>query len=202
MDYAELLDQIAHRTGLTERAEIERVLADTAAAVASCLPVLDRERWASHLPSELQALWKVSTYRKAQSAEAVYAQIPAAARIPAPFAREHAQAVIRVLAHPLDSTDRELLARHLPDELGALVRDPRLSEGVIAHGHAHAGPEPRGRTLATGAAGSRHPISSAEPKPGQSGSVAEWDAHRMDRNLATASDEGPTDTLANHREAK
>jgi uncharacterized protein (DUF2267 family) len=200
MDYTEFLEQVTHYTGLTKRDEAELVLAATTAALASCLPVVDRERWARHLPSELRARWNAQSFRPGQSAEAVYNQIPAAARIPAPYAREQAQAVIRVLAGPLDESDRELLARHLPDELGALVLEPRLAEGVIAHGHASAGSEQHGRTLATGAPGSQHPLSSSQPARGQSGSVGQWDEHRMDRSLAVASDEGPADNLAGHRD--
>jgi uncharacterized protein (DUF2267 family) len=167
MNYAELLEQVTHYTGLTKRDEAELVLTATTAALASCLPVIDRERWARHLPSELHARWNASSYRAGQSADAVFNQVPAAARVPAPYAREQAQAVIRVLAGPLDESDRELLARHLPDELGSLVLEPQLSEGVIAHGHANAEPEQQGRTLATGAPGSQHPLSSAQPKRGR-----------------------------------
>ncbi len=201
MDYAELLEQVERYTGLTSGDQAERALTATTAAVASCLPAPDRELWAKRLPHELRALWAAATFRSGQSAEAVYAQVPAIERVPAPYAREHAQAVVRLLAGPLDPADRELLARHLPDELGALVRDPRLVEGVIARGYApHSNSEPSGRTLATGAAGSRHPVSTASPRSGHSGSIADWDPHRMDHSLATAQDDGSPDNLAGHKD--
>lgn len=199
MDYVELLEHVKRHTGLTSRDQAERALTATAAAVASCLPAPDRELWAKQLPPELHAVWSRTAFRKGQSAEAVYAQVPSIENVPPPHARENAQAILRLLAGPLDSGDRELLGRRLPDELGALVRDPRLDEGLIARGYTpHSDFEPSGRTLATGAVGSRHPVSSSQPKHGQSGSIADWDPHRMDRSLASAHDVGTQDNLASH----
>src|SRR5262245_49847138 len=134
MQYAELVQAVCHWTGITSRSDAERALTVTVAALGSCLPASDRDLWAAALPPELQSIWRSASFHSAQTAAQVYARLRASEGVPPSYAMEHAQGVIRVLAGPLDPDDRELLARHLPDELASLVREPRLSEGPAAHG--------------------------------------------------------------------
>lgn len=190
MNYPELIEQVAKWTGIQSQPAAERALLATVNALGSCLPYPDREHLAKHLPAELYAAWHAADYHTGQTATAVYAKVPTVERVPQPYATEHAQAVIRLLAAELEAEERELLARHLPDELGALVRDPRLSEGRAAYAATPpVPPESHGRTLATAAPGSHTPLSTTQPNRAQSGSVADWDEQRTDHTLAGGRDE-------------
>ncbi|HKU44416.1 MAG TPA: DUF2267 domain-containing protein [Polyangiales bacterium] len=165
MDYAHLLQQVQRWTGLATTEAASRALDATVAALATCLPLPDRARWANCLPPELHDAWLLASYRAGQTAAAVLAQVPAAEGVSQPYALEHAQAVIRVLAESLAPEDRDVLARHVPDEFATLIREPGLREGPAATGGEarDSTPPQRDTTLASGRPGSRTPLSTAHP---------------------------------------
>lgn len=169
MEYATLLERVRHWTGLPNTSAAQRALDATVTALGTCLPAPDRGRWANSLPAELRETWQLATYCPHQTTAAVLARVPAIEHVPQPYAAEHAQAVIRVLADALAPEDRALLARHLPDELAALVRDPSLDEGVATWNAREAPPAPeRDTSLASGRPGSLTPLSEAHPKSSRS----------------------------------
>jgi uncharacterized protein (DUF2267 family) len=196
-DYEQLVQSVMHWAGIEEHETAERALRGTVVALSSGLPSEDRERWAACLPSELHPLWLATSLHVRHTAQSMYALVPSIEGVPQPYATEHAQSVIRLVASRLSDADRARIARHLPDEIGELVREPNLTESDLeprALPH-----QPPGATLATGAAGSTRPISSARPARAQSGSVAAEDSTRMDRSLGAGHEAERADTLATGR---
>jgi len=197
--YEQLIDGVREFTGLGSRPEAEKLLKATSKALSSCLTAPDRARWASHLPSELRKTLAAGAQSPTRSALDVYAAVAHAEGVGARFGTEHAQAAIRVLASVLDAESAELLAQHLPDELGNLMVDPTRSVGVALGPHRRPSSTARpGGSLATGAPGSSHPLSEAAPRSPQ-GSVGDWDEARMDHSLGSAEEPEEEDSLARGR---
>jgi uncharacterized protein (DUF2267 family) len=197
-DYEKLIQRVMHWAGIEQHETAERALRGTVVALSSGLMPEDRERWAASLPNQLHPLWHATSVHVRHTAQSMYDFVPSIEGVPQPYATEHAQSVVRLLASQLSEQDRALIARHLPDEIGELVRDPRLAESELEL-HDQQARMPVGATLATGAGGSTHPISSAQPSRTQSGSVAAEDSTRMDRSLGAGHEEARTDTLATGR---
>lgn len=130
-DYDELVQGVMHWAGIQQRETAERALRGTVVALSSGLMPEDRERWAACLPSQLHPFWLATSAHPRHTAESMYALVPAIEGVPQPYATEHAQSVIRLLAAQLDEQDRAPIARHLPDEVGALVRSPELVESEL-----------------------------------------------------------------------
>jgi uncharacterized protein (DUF2267 family) len=196
MNYDDLIEQVMQTAGLSSLQQAERALRATVSAVASCLSAQARTSWAHLLPSDLHLDLLDAPYQAAQTAQQVYARVPAGEGVPQPYAMEHAQSVIRELGQLLDEDTRTSLARELPDDLAALLREPqRATRPSRAHGHPR---QPAGSTLATGRPGAVHPLSESEPHAGQSGSVADWDDARMEHTLGSGHEE-TGDPLANSK---
>ncbi len=198
MEHASLLAEIRKRTGLAQDPEAQRLLTSTLQALGSALMLQDRERWASYLPTSLQQALLQAEYAGPLAAHAIYARVRATEGGFSGVAIEHAQAVISALAEALDADDRALLARHLPDEIAALVRQPDKAHAVHAPHPRTPAPERVNAETNLGAArpGSRHPLAEAVPGRAQPGSVADWDESRTAQSLATAHEERAADTLA------
>jgi uncharacterized protein (DUF2267 family) len=194
MDHAGLVEQVMQTAGLSTRHEAERALRATVSALGTCLCGQTRELWAQQLSVELYDDLMAAPSISRQSARQVYDRVPASEGVPQPYATEHAQSVIRVLGHALDDTTRALLARELPDDLAAMLKEPVATGHPKTRARARVD-RPAGSTLATGSPAARHPLSESEPGTAQSGSVADWDDARMEHTLGSGHD-APGDTLA------
>lgn len=181
------MERTSTLSGLAQPGEVVRLLEVTTRALAACLAQPDRQRWAATLPRPLAELFLATPYDGTQRAADVYAAVTRSEGVHARFGMEHAQAAIRALASDLSADTARLMARHLPAELGELLL--ALPHGRPSPEHADAPPQPdAGRpagAIANAAGGSRHPVSEAEPKAAQSGSVGAWDEARMDHTLGS-----------------
>ena len=196
MRYEELIEGVCKFTGLGSRSQASRLLQATSGALSGCLAAPDRARWADRLPDELRKPLVTGAQKPQLRARDVYAAVAQAEGVGSTFGTEHAQAAICVLASVLDTESAALLARRLPDELGELVLDPLRRAGVAGNPRHPAQPARPGGPIATGAPGSSHPISEAEPSTPQTGSVGDWEDARMDQSLGSGAEPGSDESLA------
>jgi uncharacterized protein (DUF2267 family) len=185
VDEQQLMDRVSALSALIEPAEVVRLLEVTVRALAACISLPDRQRWAATLPRPTRELFLATPYDGTQRASDVYAAVTRTEGVSARFGIEHAQAAIRALASELSPDLVQLLSRHLPPELGELLLHARDAQpNPQAPHHAAAVARPAG-PIASAAGGSRHPLSEARPGAGQSGSVAGSNEHRMDQSLGS-----------------
>ena len=197
MNRQQLIERVMEWTGTADATVAARLLRVSMGALAACLSPPDRQRWAQHLPEELRDVLVRATYDPQQRPTDVYAAVIRAEAVGAKrFGVEHAQAAIRALASCLNAEDAELLARHLPEELAALLSDPTRLHGTLSAGHAHARAARTEGHIASGAGGSAHPVSEARPGAPQPGSVGDWNADRTGHTLGSGSEPQPDETLA------
>lgn len=173
-------------TGSSSPQDAARLLSVTTRAVAACLMPADRERWARQLPAELHNPMSATAYLPTQRAADVYAAVTQSEALSALSGIEQAQAAIMVLASVLPDVDAELIARHLPTELGKLLQargpdatapQPRAAPSALKPRHAG--------HISAGAFGSTHPVSEAEPGVPQPGSVGAWEDARTEHTLGS-----------------
>jgi hypothetical protein len=151
------------------------------------------------LPPELREPLVIGALQPHPRALDVYTAVAQAEGVSAGVGTEHAQVAIGVLASVLDAESKELLAQRLPDEFGELVRDPTRSAGSSAGSRERPNPARPSGPIATGAPGSAHPISEAQPSTPQAGSVGAWEDARMDHSLGSGAEPGSDDSLASGR---
>lgn len=192
----QLIDRVMGLTGLRDKLQAERLLRVTMDALAACLSLPDRQRWAQSLPETLRDSFLSTPYDPRQRPADVYAAVARAEATGARFGVEHAQGAIRTLAGCLSTEDAALLARHLSSELAELLHDPTRASGALS---ARPGQPPTARPeghIASGAGGSAHPVSEARPGAPQPGSVGDWSKHRTAHSLGDGVEPSPDETLA------
>ena len=196
MDEQQLIERVMGLTGLRDKLQADRLLRVTMDALAACLSLPDRQRWAQSLPAALRGSFLATPYDPRQRPADVYAAVARAEATGAPFGVEHAQGAIRSLASCLSAESAALLARHLSSELAELLHDPTREDRALS---ARPGQPPSARPeghIASGAGGSAHPVSEARPGTPQPGSVGDWSERRMANTLGDGAEPTPDDTLA------
>lgn len=192
----DLLDEIVD-AGLEDRERAARAVRATVAAIAERLTLDEARRLAKVLPDELQPL-VVPRGSRAGAAEVVD-DVRRLENVSSGRAREEIQIVCGVLGRRLGDGDRQVVIRALPAEIAADFERPvrEAPESLPP-----TLPSGTGRTLATGRAGSRHPIAEAAPERAHSESIARSDDPHGDTKLSSAegfTQEREGETLAKGR---
>lgn len=168
-----------------ERTRVAAVMA-TLRALARRLTTDERAWLAPALPLELRpALSAPADVREPDvSAGATHArrshlfhEVRRETGLPLGRAIEAVEVVCRVVAEYVAPTRRARLSALASRDLAGLFE-------LATTARSPAVPTPRGNLLATGAPGSRHPLSQAATRAGQPGSVARWDGSPAARTLA------------------
>jgi uncharacterized protein (DUF2267 family) len=181
----DLLDGLV-RAGFHDRSAAAEASRATVAVLGERLTHDEASRIAESLPEPLRSELSGATYDGEFDAAELFERVRRRSGRSPGRAREEAQLVCAALGRMLPEDDLRMLDRHLPHELARLFHPdpPPSSAQPEAHGDLGA---PSGDTLATGRAGSKHPLSEAATSPGQRDSVArEREPHR-DTKLSSAS---------------
>jgi uncharacterized protein (DUF2267 family) len=184
----------------------ESLTADEAAEIRAELPVALR-------PS-LEPTHDVELARDMQRApEDLYERVSRLLDVSSANAREHVQLVCKAIGERLSPDVMARLDKDLPGDIALLFRPPERETGDVPD---HAVARAPGHTLASGAAGSTHPVSVARPGPAHSHSVVlEENPHadtklssatgvtqeRLDESLATGKP-GPERTISTTRDSR
>ncbi len=159
------------RQGALAPADAARALAATLGALGEHLTEDERNRVAHALPVRIGEM--LGLPRAGADPATFFERVALHEGTTAGFAREHAQTVGRVLAEDLPAEVVAHLLRSLPPPLHALLE--RSAEAPPPE-HPLAASE-RHHTLASGRAGSRHPLSESAPPGAQTHSVGEANPH-------------------------
>jgi len=152
--------------------EARRAVHATLAALGEVLDETEKRRLASALPADLVAWLDERAFDRGAKPGELFERVARDETVTASEACERAQIVCGVIARALAPFDREMLCKHVPAELADLFRVDEPSE---APPHVH---HPKHHVLATGDAGSAHPLSeSAPPELVASHSVDERNPH-------------------------
>ena len=171
VDRYTLTRRVMEDGGLDRPRDALRAIRATTAALGECLDEEGRDALASALPRPLAALVRrIGAAREAGSSDPreLYDRVCAREKVNLGFAREHAQAVCRVLGELLPTGAKSVLADELPAGVRELL-EGRDEGAPPPHPTAHG---PRHHTLATGRSGSAHPISDSAPRRAHEHSVA------------------------------
>jgi uncharacterized protein (DUF2267 family) len=194
--HAEIVDRVMLRSGLAERALVERALDATAEMLGEQLRGADVALIAAQLPSRLGGALQARAHRPGAPLEELYEHLSVVARVPFGEAMELAGAACEALGGALDAETRVLLCRRLPETWAALASE-RAPAAVPEHPR---GTSPgQGHTLATGRPGSLHPLSEAHPREAQAESIARAENPHGERKLSSGRPDTAEQALANGR---
>jgi hypothetical protein len=157
------------------------------------------------LPEDLRRSLRPVAGATVRTADDLYAEAQRRERVELGFAREHAQAVLAVLAAVLDEELLERIRKHLPADVAELLRAaPAASSEPPPHVHTHpARVSQPVQTLSRSRPGTSDPIAEARHELAHSGSVARSSAAHGERMVETARSTRPKredETLATARE--
>lgn len=180
MTEAELSSYVIAHGGFVDAAEAARAVDAVLAVLGERLGRPEAGALADALPPSWAAPLQTAGFDRAFDADELCARVAARQGIALGFAREQATVVARAVASALSDEALARLRRALSPDLGALFARP---EATPAPEHAILA---RGRTLADGRPGSRHPLSEAAPRAAQSDSVARAANPHADTKLSSA----------------
>jgi hypothetical protein len=191
MQHRQLVDLVALYGGMkNDRYRAEQVINATIKVLAAGLDEHGRKILVDRLDGQEREVAKQSTGGRIEiTPEVLYQSIAQQEDVERGFAKEHVQATCTALAELLDPADRAQLKARLGERIGALLIPRRELRGPIAQpsGHHHSDPEGRGRTLAAGRPGSRHPLSEAKHSGAHTHSVARSQNPRRDTKVSSTS---------------
>jgi len=201
----ELFLQVRDRAGLQTVREAERAVRATLGSIACALSEDDSRALSAALPRDLGRLLGRRTERAVETLDGLYGEVERRERVGPGFAREHAQAVLEVLATTLEPEVIERVRKHLPRDIGMLLRARERAEEPPAHVRLHPdhGPAPV-QSLSRSRPGTAEPIADARHLLAHAGSVARSGAAHVDRMVETAGSTRPAredETLASARDA-
>jgi uncharacterized protein (DUF2267 family) len=199
--HQDLLGRIKQLGGLQTTREATAALRATLAALGERLSDRDRDLVAGVLPRSVAGALHKGKRRGAFDIAELYNRIRRREGVTLGFAREHAQVVCRVLGEILPDVARREIERALPESFAELFSPPRSFDPPPEHPVA---PGAQHRTLATGRAGSLHPLSESRPRAAQSHSVVSESNPHADTKLSSASgltQERLDESLATARQA-
>jgi uncharacterized protein (DUF2267 family) len=179
-----LLEGLAQR-GLADETAARHLLRATVAVLGERLVDDEAEALAKVVPAELAACIDRSEYDGDFSADELYERVRRREHTPDARAKESAEIVLAVLGACLSPDLRMRIARGLPEQAAELLRGGR-EVGGEPPGYLDVPRAPRGVTLATGRAGSSHPISEAGPLVGHAQSMALGPSPHAETNLSVA----------------
>lgn len=180
----EIVDRVVARSGLdqvTAGRACEVVVAEIGAGLE------DRDAIAAHLPAGLREALGRRDPTSGLGADMVYGRVGAALELPINRALEVTQVVCETLGVLIPDA-RVVLVERLPAELGELFAPRPSTEKPPAHDHRN--------TLASGRAGSAHPVSEAPPPGPQKHSVTEGNPHAASKISTARVHDDPSGTGA------
>jgi uncharacterized protein (DUF2267 family) len=184
VDEAVLIERVAELAGMTEIKDARRAISATLAALAERMPRPEKDLLAEAIPDRWAEMVATTEQGGAVDVEDLVIHVQRREAVPFGFAREHTQVVFRVLAELLPETLLAKLGRALPDDIASLFRRPEPPAPPPPHPTTRR--EREHHTLATGKAGSHHPLSESAPVDAHSGSVARTDNPHADTKLSSA----------------
>lgn len=155
-----LLEGLAQR-GLADENAARHLLRATLGVLGERLVDDEAEALAEVVPTELAACIDRSEYDGDFSADELFERVRRREHTPGARAKESAEIVLTVLGACLSPEVRMRIARGLPEQAAELLCGGRELGGDPPP-HRDVPRAPRGVTLATGGAGSRHPLSGAK----------------------------------------
>jgi uncharacterized protein (DUF2267 family) len=173
----ELIGRVVLHGGLTEEQAHATVVA-VLGALRRQLGRTEAEALADELPADLAEPLRHGQYAGGDAT----ADVAAAEHVAHGVALEHVATVCRALAESLPEALTERLRRALPPATAALFAPSPPATSPEPRPHA----TPHRDTLAQGRAGSRHPLSEAQPSGAQSESVVASDNPHGDTKLSSS----------------
>ena len=177
MEWTELTASVGVLAGI-EHDDAARALRATTSSIVEALSTDEADALSRELPVELRPLVRGHAMAVPLDPAALFEHVAVRESVDLGFAIEHAECVCRALAERMSPELRARLQRHLP-RLAPLFE-------VSAAPPVEAVPPPHGSTLASGRAGSRHPLSEARPERAQSESVARSENPHAETKLSSA----------------
>lgn len=178
-----LLERLARR-GLPDRETAHRALRATLAVLGERLVDDEAAALAEVLPAELARVVENAEYDADFGSADLYERVRCREMTTAGDAKEHASIILGALGELLDDDVRARLARALPLQVAEVLLGRPAGEAPPPHWM-----PPRAEkaaTLATGRAGSRHPLCDASAAAGQTHSVACNPSPHGDTKLSTS----------------
>ena len=191
-----LVERVRVRAGFAGRAETLRAVRATLMAIGERLSDDERALLAREVPGAFARALDRVAYLGDFDSEELYARVARHEAVGLGFAVEHAQIVCEVLGELMAAEPARRLRRALGVSIASLFdahpEVPEIPRSVSA----------AGSTLATGRAGSGHPLSESRPDRAQASSVARGGNAHGETKLSSA--QGPTqerlhETLASGR---
>jgi uncharacterized protein (DUF2267 family) len=184
MDYDRFLEQVAARTGLSSRAQVETAVRAVTEALGALVDHAHRDELTAHLPAPLAQMLRGAPSDADADASAFLRRVAGAEHLPAGFAVEHATAILETIGSGLHPSVRRQFASHLPEEMRDWLEPRRGAAPPPPPSHArhHEG----GHRLSDGRPGSAHPISESAPRPAHSESVAQSTDPHADTRISSA----------------
>jgi len=204
MEPTEVFLLVKAHAGLRTAREAERAVRATLGAMACALDDDDARALANALPERLRRPLARRSHPRVVGLDGFYAEAELRERVGAGFAREHAQAVLEVMAGILEPDLVARIRRHLPPDVAALLRTRTPTPEPPPYVHTH--PEHRSRsvqTLSRSRPGTSEPISEATHVLAHPGSVARATAAHAERMVETARSTRPAredETLSTARD--
>jgi uncharacterized protein (DUF2267 family) len=178
IDKDTFLGRMVELGGPTDRQASERALSAVVSAFFGALQPATRAALLNELPQAVRRGIQIEDDRADE--DLVYERVQAITSVPLGRAREHAQIVMRALGEFLSDDVRIRVMDDLPASVSDLFRHQTVEQPPP---HEVSG---EGHTLATGKAGSRHPISEANADTTQTHSVAREKNPHGDTKLSSA----------------
>ncbi len=200
----DLLPLVKTHAGLRTAREAERAVRATLGAMACALDDEDARALAKALPQSLGRLVLRRSGSRVGGLDAFYAEAERRERVGIGFTREHAQAVLEVIAGIVEPELVARIRRHLPPDLAALLRTRAPTAEPPPYVHVHPARGPRSlETLSRSRPGTADPIAEAAHVLAHPGSVARSPAAHSERMVETARTTRPAredETLATARD--
>jgi uncharacterized protein (DUF2267 family) len=187
MTYEIFLMRVMHRTGIDEPVVAQKMIQYALEGLAHCLP-REMADQLDGLPEPLATELRENIGAQPCNVERIYAQVADELSVDLSFGLEFSQVVFQVIGESVGPTGRRLLREHLDSSWHQLF-EPRRT--IMTPRGRQLRP---GRTLAGAQAGSRRPLSEAQP--GHRNSIAHTEHPRSGTDLATSHGKPERRTLA------
>jgi len=187
MQYAELLEDVRKRCGIADTGRAERAIASVVSALGAALSGADADALAENLPPAVSArLRNCSGGAELVDAHELYERVAARAGTTPSLAVEETQVVLQVLAETCGYEALTRARKHLPRDVAVLLYPRQTATEPPPRERLVHTPRVVHETLASGRAGSYHPLSEAHADRAQQHSVARTTNPHSDRKLSSA----------------
>jgi len=152
------------RAGIPRGRDAMRAMHATLLVLGEYLDDPEKHMVGAWLPPTLAQWLRVRPFDRGADANSFFEKVAHLASLPVSRAHEDTQIVCSVIAHVIPPTVRIVLSQRLGPPLGALFELPEATEAPTHARH----PSSAHHMLATGEAGSAHPLSESAPPSGVS----------------------------------